>query len=181
MVLDEGDIGGGQTGRTSAHLASAIDDRFVEIEKLHGKTGAKLAYESHAAAIDAIERIAREENIGCEFARLDALLSSIPSDPPDLNTIAEYKDFVTGGEVESTDEIATGQGAVMRKGLSKLAVYRDDSGKLQKHSAVCTHLQCIVQWNPIEKSWDCPCHGSRFDPLGKVVIGPAIDDLPAAK
>jgi nitrite reductase/ring-hydroxylating ferredoxin subunit len=98
-----------------------------------------------------------------------------------LNTIAQYKDFLTGGEVESTDEIAMGQGALMRKGLSKLAVYRDDSGKLHKHSAVCTHLQCIVQWNPIEKSWDCPCHGSRFDPLGKVVIGPAIDDLPAAK
>jgi Rieske Fe-S protein len=68
----------------------------------------------------------------------------------------------------------------MRKGLSKLAVYRDPSGKIHRHSAVCTHLQCIVQWNPLEKTWDCPCHGSRFDPLGKVLMGPAIDDLPSA-
>ena len=67
IVLDEGPIGGGQTGRTSAHLASAIDDRFVEIEKMHGIEGSKLAHQSHAAAIDTIERIAREENIECEF------------------------------------------------------------------------------------------------------------------
>jgi Rieske Fe-S protein len=66
----------------------------------------------------------------------------------------------------------------MREGLSKLAVYRDPQGRVHKCSAVCTHLQCIVQWNHIEQSWDCPCHGSRFDPLGKVLMGPAIDDLP---
>lgn len=65
----------------------------------------------------------------------------------------------------------------MRSGLSKVAVYRDESGALSKCSAVCTHLGCIVQWNPVERSWDCPCHGSRFDPHGRVVMGPAIDDL----
>src|ERR1051325_4857745 len=61
VVLDEGPIGSGQTGRTSAHLASAIDDRFVEIERLHGKENARLAYQSHAAAIDLIEQIAGQE------------------------------------------------------------------------------------------------------------------------
>lgn len=66
----------------------------------------------------------------------------------------------------------------MRDGLTKLAVYRDANGKIHRHSAVCTHLQCIVQWNPLEETWDCPCHGSRFDPKGKVIMGPAIDDLP---
>src|ERR1700733_9080838 len=63
VVLDEGQIGHGQTGRTSAHLASAIDDRFIEIERLHGEEGARLAYESHATAIDTIERISRDEKI----------------------------------------------------------------------------------------------------------------------
>jgi glycine/D-amino acid oxidase-like deaminating enzyme len=445
LVLDEGPIGSGQTGRTSAHLASAIDDRFVEIEKLHGKDGAKLAYESHAAAIDTIERIANENQIECDFARLDAFLSPLPSDPPDsldrefaaaqqagfadielletgglyggrclrfgnqarfqpmqylvglanavtalggristgkrvidvqgadekkgtpataklrgglqvsataivvatntpspindwfgiytkqaayrsymigmtvprdaipdalywdtadpyhyvrlqrpaksrsdlllvggedhkvgqapagedpfnklevwtrehfpaaqrvkfkwsgqvqepadglafigranssgdnlfvatgdsgmglthgtiagllitdqimgrenpweklydpsrkmlnlefvtenANTVAQYKDFLTGGDVRSVEEIPKGEGSLIRDGLTKLAVYRDDDGQLHKHSAICPHLQCIVQWNGVEKTWDCPCHGSRFDPKGKVLMG----------
>src|SRR5450432_3961868 len=84
IVLDEGKVGAGQTERTSAHLASAIDDRFVEIEKLHGKDGSKFSYESHAKAIDTIEKIARDEKIECEFKRLDAFLFSLPSDPKDL-------------------------------------------------------------------------------------------------
>ena len=96
------------------------------------------------------------------------------------NTLAQYRDLVTGGEARSTDEIRPGQGAIMRKGLKKIAVYRDPAGKIHRHSAICTHLQCVVRWNAVEKSWDCPCHGSRFDPLGKVLMGPAIDDLPSA-
>jgi glycine/D-amino acid oxidase-like deaminating enzyme/nitrite reductase/ring-hydroxylating ferredoxin subunit len=455
IVVDEGPIGGGQTGRTSAHLASAIDDLFVEIEKMHGVEGSKAAYDSHAAAIDTIEKICKEEKIKCDFARLEARLTNAPDQPADLldqelkaarragfkdvkklpdgglggkpclqfanqarfqplrylsglaiaitrlggkiycgqrvrdvqgadpknsepgeatlsgsisisashivvatntpspindwfgiytkqasyrtyviaaaipkgsiedvlnwdtadpyhyvrvqpmprgandllliggedhktgqiptdaapferletwaralfpkmgrvryrwsgqcqepadglafigraltkkenvyvatgdsgmgithgtiagllitdlifrrsnpwetlydpsrkivnrefisenaNTISQYKDLLTAGEVSSIAEIPPGQGAVMRKGLTKLAVYRDPSGKVHRHSAICTHLQCIVQWNRIEKSWDCPCHGSRFDPLGKVLMGPAIDDLPSAQ
>jgi glycine/D-amino acid oxidase-like deaminating enzyme len=84
IVLDKGPIGGGQTGRTSAHLASAIDDRFVEIEKQHGVNGSRLAYQSHAAAIDTIERISQREKIACEFIRLDGFLSPVLSDPPDF-------------------------------------------------------------------------------------------------
>jgi Rieske Fe-S protein len=98
-----------------------------------------------------------------------------------LNTVTQYKDFLTAGDVGSVEHIPKGEGALIRDGLTKLAVYRDEEGHLHKHSAICTHLQCIVQWNAIEKTWDCPCHGSRFDRLGKVLIGPAIDDLPAAK
>src|ERR687894_327162 len=84
VVLDEGPVGAGQTERTTAHLASAIDDRFTEIEKHHGQDGSRLAYESHAAAIDAIERISRDEKIDCDFRRLDGFLFSVPGDPPDL-------------------------------------------------------------------------------------------------
>src|SRR5206468_2655555 len=76
--------------------------------------------------------------------------------------------------------IAPGTGAVLRTGLlGKAAVYRDGQGALHACSAVCRHLGCIVRWNDSEKTWDCPCHGSRFDPYGRVVNGPANSDLPA--
>jgi glycine/D-amino acid oxidase-like deaminating enzyme/nitrite reductase/ring-hydroxylating ferredoxin subunit len=93
------------------------------------------------------------------------------------NAIATYKEYVTPGQIKSADELKPGEGAIMREGLKKVATYRDSSGTVHKHSAVCTHLGCLVAWNETEKTWDCPCHGSRFDPLGQVIIGPAIDDL----
>src|SRR5436190_18213661 len=63
IVLDDGDVGGGETGRTTAHLVNALDDRFYELERLHGERGAQLAAQSHSAAIDLIERIVRDEKI----------------------------------------------------------------------------------------------------------------------
>jgi glycine/D-amino acid oxidase-like deaminating enzyme/nitrite reductase/ring-hydroxylating ferredoxin subunit len=93
------------------------------------------------------------------------------------NTVKRYVDWVTPGEVKGQADIPSGEGSVIREGLSKIAVYKDDAGHVHKCSAVCTHLACIVQWNGVEKTWDCPCHGSRFDPTGKVLMGPAIEDL----
>jgi Rieske Fe-S protein len=58
-----------------------------------------------------------------------------------------------------------------------IAVSRDHEGKIHKLSAVCPHLKCIVQWNMLEGTWDCPCHGSRFSTTGKVMNGPAVKDL----
>src|SRR5258706_12951500 len=80
IVLDEGPVGAGQTERTSAHLAAAIDDRFTEIERLHGQDGARACYESHSIAIDLIEWAARREQIDCDFARLDGLLFPVPGE-----------------------------------------------------------------------------------------------------
>ena len=94
-----------------------------------------------------------------------------------LNVARQYADWLTGGEVKAADEIARGSGAVMRRGLQKLAVYRDPEGKLHECSAACPHLGCIVRWNRSESTWDCPCHGSRFDCYGKVINGPANRDL----
>lgn len=74
VVLDDGPIAGGETGRTTAHLSNAIDDRYVEIERLHGERGARIAAESHTQAIDTIERIVTEENIDCEFLRVNGFL-----------------------------------------------------------------------------------------------------------
>lgn len=94
-----------------------------------------------------------------------------------LNLVAQYADWVKGGDVSSVEQIANGDGAVLRRGLHKVAAYRDDSGALHECSAVCPHLGCVVAWNTLEKSWDCPCHGSRFDATGHVVNGPANVDL----
>jgi Rieske Fe-S protein len=98
-----------------------------------------------------------------------------------LNVVAQYLDWVTAGNVPSEEEIAAGSGAVVREGWTKVCAYRDERGVLHKHSAVCPHLGCIIAWNAEEHSWDCPCHGSRFDPLGRVIQGPAISDLAPAE
>jgi len=74
VVLEDGEIASGETGRTTAHLANALDDRFTVLEKLFGETGARLAAESHGAAIDQIEKNVAAENIACDFRRLDGYL-----------------------------------------------------------------------------------------------------------
>jgi len=96
------------------------------------------------------------------------------------NVAEQYTDWASGGEVDSVDKIEAGTGALVQRGLMKVAAYRDDAGALYECSAVCTHLGCIVNWNGSEKTWDCPCHGSRFDTRGKVIQGPAIRDLAQA-
>jgi len=94
-----------------------------------------------------------------------------------LNMGAQFGDWLTPGDAPSADDIAPGSGAVIRRGLSKIAVYRHNDGSLEEFSAVCPHLGCIVGWNSTEKTWDCPCHGSRFDVSGRVLNGPAIGGL----
>jgi glycine/D-amino acid oxidase-like deaminating enzyme/nitrite reductase/ring-hydroxylating ferredoxin subunit len=78
---------------------------------------------------------------------------------------------------DGADALAPGDGRVVREGKSLVAAHRDEHGQLHKVSAICTHLGCVVAWNAAEKSWDCPCHGSRFDIDGRVVEGPAVKDL----
>ncbi len=90
-----------------------------------------------------------------------------------LNVSGQYADWLTRGVIDSLDEVGKGQGAVMRRGLWKLAIYRDHKGDIYELSAVCPHLGCVVSWNTIEGTWDCPCHGSRFRSNGEVINGPA--------
>jgi glycine/D-amino acid oxidase-like deaminating enzyme/nitrite reductase/ring-hydroxylating ferredoxin subunit len=98
-----------------------------------------------------------------------------------LNVAVQYTDLVLAGDVDSVDEIKPNSGAIMSRGLHKVAVYRDPDGEVHEFSAVCRHLGCIVNWNSLEKSWDCPCHGSRYDALGHITQGPANSDLEAVK
>jgi glycine/D-amino acid oxidase-like deaminating enzyme/nitrite reductase/ring-hydroxylating ferredoxin subunit len=91
--------------------------------------------------------------------------------------VANLAEYAGAGEVNSVDEIAPGEGAIIRRGLGKHAVSRADDGSLTEVSAVCTHVGCIVHWNSFEKCWDCPCHGSQFQPDGTVLNAPAIRPL----
>jgi glycine/D-amino acid oxidase-like deaminating enzyme/nitrite reductase/ring-hydroxylating ferredoxin subunit len=84
IVLDARDIAGGETAQTTAHLASELDDRFSHLERIHGESGARIAYESHAQAIDRIETIAEEEGIRCDFRRLNGYLFLGPQQSPHL-------------------------------------------------------------------------------------------------
>lgn len=93
------------------------------------------------------------------------------------NTLAQYTDWLQGGEVSAPDRIPPGEGALIRDGLKLMAVHRADDGKLTFLSAACPHMGCAVHWNSGEKSWDCPCHGSRFDIEGKVLHGPSAAPL----
>src|SRR5687768_1603568 len=84
IVIDDGNVGGGMTQRTTAHLANAVDDRYLEIERHHGAHGARIVAESHTAAIDRIEQTTVEEGIDCDFERLDGFLFATPDTPDDL-------------------------------------------------------------------------------------------------
>jgi len=75
------------------------------------------------------------------------------------------------------ESLGPGDGAIVRKGARKRAVYRDESGALHVLSPVCRHLYCHVVWNPAEQSWDCPCHGSRYSGDGQVIQGPTVKPL----
>ena len=108
--------------------------------------------------------------------------SSLEYAQENINVAAQYLGaFLGGGDVDSADEIARGHGAIIRRGMSKFAVYRDEEGTLHERSAVCPHLGCIVSWNSAETTWDCPCHGSSFDRYGRVINGPANSDLGGEK
>lgn len=106
-----------------------------------------------------------------------ATQSIVEAVPELISSTVPYVDWITGGDVSSTDEIKKGTGAIISHGTTKIAAYRDEDGKLFERSAVCTHLGCIVRFNSLEKTWDCPCHGSRFGTDGHVINAPAIAPL----
>lgn len=80
-------------------------------------------------------------------------------------------------QASSFSQVAIGEGKLVTIDGEKLAAYRDEQGKINAVSAICTHLGCIVNWNSAEKSWDCPCHGARFTCEGQIIQGPAVADL----
>ena len=93
------------------------------------------------------------------------------------NVAAQYADWLSPGSKNDFNDLSNDEGAVFRHGAKMVAAYKDNSGQVQYMSAACPHLAGVVRWNKVEKSWDCPCHGSRFDCHGKVIEGPSISGL----
>jgi glycine/D-amino acid oxidase-like deaminating enzyme/nitrite reductase/ring-hydroxylating ferredoxin subunit len=91
------------------------------------------------------------------------------------------RDRFAGADARSLRSIKRGDGRIIERDGSKVAAYRDHSGKVTMRSATCTHMGCIVAWNSAERTWDCPCHGSRFKPTGAVISGPAESPLAEAE
>ena len=90
-------------------------------------------------------------------------------------------DRLSTDDIDSLAELAPGTGKVVKYQDEKLAIYKDEQGKITALSPVCTHAGCIVNFNPVEGSWDCPCHGGRYDCYGKVITGPPTKDLAQVK
>jgi glycine/D-amino acid oxidase-like deaminating enzyme/nitrite reductase/ring-hydroxylating ferredoxin subunit len=91
------------------------------------------------------------------------------------------RDRFAGVEGRSLRAVRRGQGKIIDYHDQRVAAYRDEAGHVMVHSAVCTHMGCVVGWNQAERTWDCPCHGSRFDVDGKVIGGPAEAPLSEVK
>jgi Rieske Fe-S protein len=89
------------------------------------------------------------------------------------------RDRFAGADGRTLRSVKRGEGRILELSGQRAAVYRDESGASIVRSAVCTHLGCEVAWNTAERTWDCPCHGSRFKPTGEVLAGPAESPLPA--
>ncbi|CAL5220892.1 g2983 [Coccomyxa viridis] len=114
-----------------------------------------------------------------------------PSRPPALSKnlpgeLWQVGKTVTQGELEvvnpgyvftTISSIQPGEGAITQQGVNKVAVYKDETGKARGFKAACPHLGCLVQWNPMERTFDCPCHGSAFSREGICIQGPAKADL----
>jgi Rieske Fe-S protein len=105
-----------------------------------------------------------------------AALSAVVSENVDT-ALHLVGDHVRPVSSEPIADLPIGQGRVIKDNGERLAVYRDHDGKVHALSSVCTHQGCQVAFNAVERSWDCPCHGSRFDIDGRVLDGPATRPL----
>lgn len=106
-----------------------------------------------------------------------SLLSTTNYFRENFNVVGQYGKWFSLLPKPNFEDMRLNEGAVFRDGLSMVAVYKNETGVAHYMSASCPHLGGVVSWNNVEKSWDCPCHGSRFDCYGKVLEGPAHQDL----
>ncbi len=94
-----------------------------------------------------------------------------------MKVLGHYAEWLKKEKSAELEALSPGSGLLLQKGFKKVAVAKDQDGTVHSKSATCTHMGCLVSWNSVEKSWDCPCHGSRFSLTGEVLNGPAVKDL----
>ncbi|HEX8143305.1 MAG TPA: FAD-dependent oxidoreductase [Pyrinomonadaceae bacterium] len=136
---------------------------------------------SHVAAILLTDMIEGRENPWARVfdpSRFKPVTSATDFVKENLNVAKEFMaDRISTPEIEDLDKLPEGGGEVLKWKGERLALYKDEAGTIHACSPVCTHMGCIVHWNSAERSWDCPCHGSRFNYDGEVIQGPANEDL----
>jgi glycine/D-amino acid oxidase-like deaminating enzyme/nitrite reductase/ring-hydroxylating ferredoxin subunit len=98
-----------------------------------------------------------------------------------ITAVKSFAEYATPAEIGSLDELERGQGAIARRGVEKIAAYRDEGGRLHLNSALCSHVGCHLHWNSFETCWDCPCHGSMFNVEGVPINAPAARPLAAVE
>jgi nucleotide-binding universal stress UspA family protein/nitrite reductase/ring-hydroxylating ferredoxin subunit len=153
-----------ERAKGSKPRALGVDTRLVE-----GEPAERIAAEAREADADLIV----VGNKGTSGARR-VLLGSVP------NAVAHAArtDVLVAKTVDrSVEDLAPGHGGLVDAGGRRLAVYRDEDGQPHAFSPRCKHMGCTVDWNDAAKTWDCPCHGSRYDLRGTVIQGPAEENL----
>jgi glycine/D-amino acid oxidase-like deaminating enzyme len=134
-----------------------------------------------AAAMILNDLIGGRENPWAAFfdaTRVDVLASARKLVEENANVAKRFVgDRLRSLSAPGLEELAPGEGGIVRDDGVRVAAYRDEAGNVHTCSPICTHMGCFVQWNAAEKSWDCPCHGSRFGYRGDVLQGPAVHPL----
>jgi glycine/D-amino acid oxidase-like deaminating enzyme/nitrite reductase/ring-hydroxylating ferredoxin subunit len=168
----------GQVMETSDGVGLIGRDRFDEPNVYYatGDSGQGMTHGTIAGAL-LTDLLCRRDNTWARIYDPGRFPATWDFVQESIDVLWHYAEWFTNGDVGSADAIPAGDGAVIRRGLVKIAASRDANGVLSEMSAVCPHLGCIVSWNSSEECWNCPCHGSRFDRLGRVVNGPAVKPL----
>jgi nucleotide-binding universal stress UspA family protein/nitrite reductase/ring-hydroxylating ferredoxin subunit len=150
-------------------IATLADDMEVDARVLGGDPAEKIVESADAERSDLVV----VGNKGVTGSRR-FLLGSVP-----LKVLehAQCDVLIARTVTQATTEIGKGEGGIVSVDGAKVAVFRDDDGEMHAFSAKCTHMGCTVGWNSADRTWDCPCHGSRFSATGEVVNGPAAKPL----
>lgn len=182
-------LGSVASKRWSAQVAEPADglpfigkpDPKMELYLAQGFSGNGMTFGTLAAVMMSEALLGRQSRYA-ELYRADRF-KTLASAAAVLSENAETAAHLVTGHVKPASdrplsELGRGEGCILKADGKKLAVYRDADGGVHAVSAICTHQGCQVAFNPIEHSWDCPCHGSRFDIDGRVLDGPAEKPLP---
>lgn len=158
------------------HLPGNPDNVFVAT----GYSGNGITY-SHIAAITLTDIITKGSSEYADLfrpGRVKPVAGLMEFVKENADVVAQFVGKRLGADkIDGLAEIAPGEGRLVKYEGDTIAIYKDETGKLYALNPVCTHAKCVVDWNSAEKSWDCPCHGARYNLDGEVITGPARKGL----